>query len=237
MESITTNAGWFLILAANIIILATGYFAFSKFGKIRIGGPKAKPEFSTIAWYAMLLSAGMGIGLMFWSVGEPIYHLGSPSPMFGKIAPGSAAVNSDVSTALFEMLKYFPMTQVLSIVGIVLVTIFFVTSSDSGSLVVDHLTSGGKIDSPVPQRVFWAIMEGVLAAILLLGEGLKTLQTASISTGLPFTVILLIIIYSLYIDLKQELYVEEVVKKKVMEVEQEHFIEKAVADAMESDTK
>jgi choline/glycine/proline betaine transport protein len=488
MEAITVNAGWFLILTANIIIIAVCYFAFSKFGKIRIGGSKALPEFSTLAWFAMLLSAGMGIGLMFWSVGEPIFHLGSPSPMFGKIAPGSAAaaqasmavtffhwglhpwaiyalvglglaffsynrglpltirsifypilgnriygfwgnmidvlsvlatlaglatslglgvqqvnaglnylfginisvttqviliavitglatlsvvagldkgvkklselnmglaglfllfmlfvgptvyllsgftqnlgfyltklpqislwtetfretnwqgswtvfywawwiswspfvgmfiariskgrtvrefiigvmlvptllsfiwmsvfggsaiflqttgaldiataVNANVSTALFEMLKFYPMTEVLSLVGIILVTVFFVTSSDSGSLVVDHLTSGGKLDSPVPQRVFWAIMEGILAAVLLVGGGLKTLQTASISTGLPFAVILLIIIYSLYVGLKQEIFIEDAVKKKVWEVERSHIIEEAVADALESE--
>lgn len=489
MDSITINAGWFLILSVNIIIIAVFYFAFSRFGKIRIGGNKAVPEFSTLAWFAMLLSAGMGIGLMFWSVGEPIYHLGTPSPMFGNITPGSAeaaqasmgvtffhwglhpwavyalmglglaffsfnrglpltirslfypllgnriygfwgnlidtlsvlatltglatslgigvqqvnaglfylfgieistmtqviliaiitsfatfsvvagldggvkklselnmglagifmlfliivgptvylfsgftqnlgfyltnlpqlslwtetfretnwqggwtvfywawwiswspfvgmfiariskgrtirefilgvmivptllsfiwmsvfggsaiflqttgaadlstAVQANVSTALFEMLKYFPMTQVLSIIGIILVTVFFVTSSDSGSLVVDHLTSGGKLDSPVPQRIFWAVMEGALAAILLTGGGLKTLQTAAISTGLPFTVILLIIIYSLYIDLKQELYVEEAVKKKILEVEREHIIEEAVTEALDKES-
>ncbi|MET0064932.1 MAG: BCCT family transporter [Candidatus Thiodiazotropha sp.] len=82
MNGITATSGWFLILTANIFILAAAYFAFGKFGGIRIGGRDAKPEFSTPAWYAMLLSAGMGIGLMFWSVGEPIYHYSSPSPMF-----------------------------------------------------------------------------------------------------------------------------------------------------------
>lgn len=488
MDSISTNAGWFLILSANIVIIAIFYFAFSRFGRIKIGGAEAKPEFSTLAWYAMLLSAGMGIGLMFWSVGEPIYHLGTPSPMFGDIKAGSAAaaqasmgvtffhwglhpwaiyaliglglaffsynrglpltirsifypllgnriygfwgnvidvlsvlatlaglatslglgvqqvnaglnylfgiqisvgvqvgliavitlmatmsvvagldngvkklselnmglaglfmlfvlivgptvyllsgftqslgfyltklpqislwtetfrdtnwqgswtvfywawwiswspfvgmfiariskgrtireflvgvmaiptllsfvwmsvfggsaiylqitgqadiataVNANVSTALFEMLKHFPMTQLLSVVGIVLVVVFFVTSSDSGSLVVDHLTSGGKLDSPIPQRIFWALMEGLLAAILLLGGGLKTLQTASITTGLPFTIILLITIYSLYVDLKQEIYVEDAVRKKVMQVEREHIIEETIADVLDNE--
>ena len=82
MAEITSTMGWFLILVSNIFILAALYFAFSKFGQIRLGGRDAKPEFSTMAWYAMLLSAGMGIGLMFWSVGEPMYHYSSPSPMF-----------------------------------------------------------------------------------------------------------------------------------------------------------
>ncbi|MCB2183584.1 MAG: BCCT family transporter [Desulfobulbaceae bacterium] len=79
---ITSTYGWFLILTANIFVLAAAYFAFSRFGNIRIGGNDAKPEFTTPAWFAMLLSAGMGIGLMFWSVGEPMYHYSSPSPMF-----------------------------------------------------------------------------------------------------------------------------------------------------------
>ena len=82
---ISGTFGWFFILAANIFIIAALFFAFSRFGRIRIGGSDAQPEFSTIAWYAMLLSAGMGIGLMFWSVGEPMYHYDSPSPMFANI--------------------------------------------------------------------------------------------------------------------------------------------------------
>jgi choline/glycine/proline betaine transport protein len=81
-----------------------------------------------------------------------------------------------------------------------------VTSADSGSLVVDHLTSGGKLDSPVPQRVFWAIMEGLCAAALLLGGGLTALQSASIATGLPFTFILIIMVYTLHKGLQQEYY-------------------------------
>jgi len=478
---ISSKFGWFFILSANIFIAAALFFALSKYGHICIGGKNAKPEFSTPAWYAMLLSAGMGIGLMFWSVGEPMYHYDSPSPLFSGIAPhtpeaaqaamgvtyfhwglhpwaiysivalglaffsynrglpltirsifypilgnriygfwgnlidvlsvlatlmglatslglgvkqvnaglnylfnisitpetqviliavitafatlsvvagldngvkrlsewnmglaglfllfllfagptvyilsgftqnlgfyleniaqlslwtetfretnwqgswtvfywawwiswspfvgmfiariskgrtvrefilgvmiiptllsfiwmsvfgGSAlflqgsgtadiiaAVKSDVSTALFEMLKHFPLTSILSIVGIVLVTIFFITSSDSGSLVVDHLTSGGKLDSPIPQRIFWAVMEGLVAAVLLIGGGLSTLQTASITTGLPFTIVLLLAVYALYIGLSQELYVEEKVENKLQVVEEEHRLTEAI---------
>lgn len=138
------------------------------------------------------------------------------------------AVKADVSTALFEMLQYFPITSILSIAGIILVTVFFVTSSDSGSLVVDHLTSGGKLDSPVPQRIFWAVMEGVVAAVLLIGGGLATLQTAAITTGLPFALVLLIGVYSLYIGLAQELYVEEKVESKLQDVEEEHRLKEAI---------
>lgn len=488
LKNITTKTGWFFILTVNLIILACLYFCFSRFGKIRIGGQKAKPEFSTKAWYSMLLSAGMGIGLMFWSVGEPIYHFSSPSPMFNGIVPNSAqaaqaamgvtffhwgihpwaiyslmglglaffsynrglpltirsvfypllgdkiygfwgnlidilavlatlaglatslglgvqqinaglnalwgieisttvqviliasitavatlsvlsgldkgvkylsslnmglaaffmlfvliagptvfilsgftqslgfyfsklsqlslwtetfkstnwqdswtvfywawwiswspfvgmfiariskgrtvrefiigvtiipsllsfiwmsvfgnsaiflqmsekadivsAVKANVSTALFTMLEQFPFSSVLSVIAIVLVIVFFVTSSDSGSLVVDHLTSGGKLDSPVPQRIFWAVMEGVIAATLLVGGGLKTLQTASICTGLPFAILLLILIYSLYIGFSQEDYVEEAINKKLKEVEQEHLLEEAIKNIQDDD--
>lgn len=488
LSKMTTTFGWFFILSVNVYILAALFFAFSRFGKIRIGGKGAQPEFSTPAWFAMLLSAGMGIGLMFWSVGEPMYHFGSPSPMFAGVAPespeaaqaamgmtyfhwgihpwatysivalglaffaynrglpltirsifypilgnriygfwgnvidilsvlatltglatslglgvkqvnsglnflfgieisitvqitliavitafatisvmsgldggvkklsqwnmtlagafmlflliagptvyimggftqnlgyyiknlpeislwaetfrdtnwqgswtvfywawwiswspfvgmfiariskgrtvrefilsvmliptllsfiwmsvfgGSAleiqtsgtadllgAVQADVSTALFEMLKYFPLTSILSIVAILLVTIFFVTSSDSGSLVVDHLTSGGKLDSPVLQRVFWAVMEGAVAAVLLLGGGLTSLQTASVITGLPFAMVLLFVIYSLYIVFSEEIYVEEKVQKKLQAVKDTHHIEQVVNEMTSSD--
>lgn len=483
---ISGTFGWFFILAANVFIGAALFFAFSRLGRIRIGGKEAKPEFSTPAWYAMLLSAGMGIGLMFWSVGEPMYHFASPSPMFNGIEPGTpeaaqaamgvtyfhwglhpwamyaivglglaffaynrglpltirsifypilgnriygfwgnfidvlsvlatlmglatslglgvkqvnaglnylfgiiidpvtqviliavitsfatlsviagldggvkrlsewnmglagvfllflliagptiyilsgftqnlgfyltnltqlslwtetfretnwqgswtvfywawwiswspfvgmfiariskgrtvrefvlgvmiiptllsfiwmsvfggsaifiqtsgvadivSAVKADVSTALFAMLQSFPFTTLLSVIGIILVVVFFVTSSDSGSLVVDHLTSGGKLDSPVPQRIFWAVMEGAVAAVLLLGGGLSTLQTASITTGLPFTIVLLLCTYAIYVGLSQELYVEETVESKLQDVKEEHRLTEAIVSVQE----
>ncbi len=111
-------------------------------------------------------------------------------------------VSDNLPVALFEMINLLSIPLVpsiikvvLSIIGTILVIFFFVTSSDSGSLVVDKITSGGKLDSPVPQRVFWACMEGLVAIILLLIGGekvLSTLQTAVISTGLPFALILII---------------------------------------------
>jgi choline/glycine/proline betaine transport protein len=484
---ISSTFGWFFILAANIFIGAAIYFAFSRLGHIRIGGKNAQPEFSNFAWYSMLLSAGMGIGLMFWSVGEPMFHYSTPSPMFSGVEPetadaaraamgvtyfhwglhpwaiyaivglglaffaynrgmpltirsifhpilgngihggwgnlidvlsvlatltglatslglgvqqinaglnylfgvevnamtqvvliggitlvatlsvmagldggvkrlsewnmamaavfmlfilivgptvyllggftqnlgfylthlaelslwtetfkssnwqgawtvfywawwmawspfvgmfiariskgrtvrefiigvmlvptllsflwmsvfgGSAlfmestgeaqllaAVKDNVATSLFEMLQHFPLAQVLSVAGVLLVTIFFVTSSDSGSLVVDHLTSGGKLDSPVPQRVFWAVMEGVIAGVLLLGGGLTTLQTATIITGLPFALIILLMVYALYLGLREELFVEEAVKRRLQTVIAEHRVSEAVASAQDA---
>lgn len=116
----------------------------------------------------------------------------------------SAAVNTDLSTSLFVLLQQFPFTSITSLIGIILVTIFFVTSSDSGSLVVDSITSGGKLDAPVGQRIFWAVMEGAVAAALLFAGGLKALQSVVISAGLPFALLLIVIIYSLYRELSQE---------------------------------
>ncbi|WP_372714233.1 BCCT family transporter [Ilyobacter sp.] len=458
-NSITTKWNWFFILSANFFLLFPIYLLFSKLGEVRLGGPEAKPEFTNFAWYSMLISAGMGIGLMFWSIGEPLYHYNSVLPMFeGKATLASAlgitfyhwgfhpwgiyalislalaffaynrglplslrsvfypifkdkvfgilgdiidilavisclfglatslgfgaqqinaglnylfgipqsttvqvilicvitgiatisvvsgigkgvrilselnmrvaaiflllvllvgptlfivrlfnnsigfylnnivsisfwseqgkenwqgswtifywawwiswspfvgmfiariskgrtvreflsaillipallsfvwmsvfggaalfqdissngllfdAVKSNVATSLFEMIQNMDISQTLKIImsstGIFLVVSFFVTSSDSGSLVVDNLTSGGKLDSPIPQRVFWAIMEGVLAIALLIAGGtdaLNALQTAVIISGLPFAVILLVMTYSLHIGLRTDL--------------------------------
>jgi choline/glycine/proline betaine transport protein len=453
-DFVANKAGWFFVLSVNIFLIFMVYLAFSKFGQLRIGGQSAKPEFKTMSWFAMLFSAGMGIGLLFWSISEPIYHFLSP-PMaegqtaeaakeamkftflhwgfhawavyalvglslayftysrglpltirsvfypflgdriYGKIgdaidifavlatlfglatslgmgvqqiaaglnhlfgidsgvqtqilliigitliatvsvvlgvdkgvkflsewnmrvallflllvvvlgptififksfvqntgsyfssfldiaswtesytgtswqnnwtvfywgwwiawspfvgmfiariskgrtvrefilgvllvpslvtffwisAFGSSsihmallgddtiinAVNNDVATALFVFLEDYPFAFILNIIAIILIAGFFVTSSDSGSLVVDSLTSGGKIDSPVGQRIFWALAEGTVAAVLLVGGGLQALQTASIVTGLPFAFILIVMCYSLYKGLSEDL--------------------------------
>jgi choline/glycine/proline betaine transport protein len=465
---ISTTAGWFYILSVNIFIVVILYFAFSKYGTIRLGGVEAEKEFSDFSWMAMLFSAGMGIGLMFFSVAEPIFHYGSVPPFFGGIESGTTAasgaamattyfhwgihpwaiyalvglglaffsfnrglpltfrsifwpllgeriygwmghvidilsvmatlfglstslgigvqqinagltaltgqflpttvpqsiwvqialigvitaiatlsvaaglhggvrrlselnlylmftllglmvvvgptlfllgnfvsslgtyigvlpelafwtqtgedgawqsgwtifywgwwiswspfvgmfiariskgrtvrefvlsvlilpslfsffwmstfggsalfveletpgalveaVNADVATALFEMFSFFPLTVLMSILGVTLVITFFVTSSDSGSLVIDHLTSGGKHDAPAVQRIFWAVIEGVIAAVLLVGGGLGALQTASITTGLPFAGILLLMCYTVYLGLDREYEIME----------------------------
>ncbi|ALI99939.1 BCCT family transporter [Rufibacter tibetensis] len=114
------------------------------------------------------------------------------------------AVAADISTALFVFFEQLPFSTFLSVVGVLLVTGFFVTSSDSGSLVVVSLTSGGNPNPSVGLRVFWAMAGGALAAVLLLGGGLQALQTAVIITGLPFAIILLLMCYSLYRGLNEE---------------------------------
>jgi choline/glycine/proline betaine transport protein len=454
-DGITRRFGWFLILAVQGFLLFCIYLAVSRFGHIRIGGPGARPNFTTASWFAMLFSAGMGIGLMFWSVAEPILHLQSPpgatgmtsegaqraldltflhwglhvwgiyalvglslayftfnrglpltirsafypllgeriygrlgdvvdilavvatmfglatslgfgvaqinaglnyvfaitfsgsaqllliavitavatisvasgldngikrlsqlnmiaafvlllfvlllgptlflfknfvqstghylqnlltlgswtetysreaswqgswtifywswwiawSPFVGMfiariskgrtvrefvlgvlIVPsiltfvwvstfgGSAiyetlfvdtgildAANANTATALFELLTRYPLANVSALLAVFLVVIFFVTSCDSGSLVMDMITAGGRLDSPVLQRVFWAVMSGVVAAVLTIGGGLTALQTASISTGLPFAVVLVLMAWCLLKAFREEI--------------------------------
>ncbi|QTY25840.1 BCCT family transporter [Flavobacterium sp. CS20] len=468
-KTVADYGGWFFVLCVNVFLFFVIFLAFSKFGKIRLGGKDAEPEFKTLSWFAMLFSAGMGIGLLFWSIAEPINHFGNPpmaeaqtlevakeamnytflhwglhawgiyalvglalayftysrglpltirsvfypflgdkiygligdiidifavlatlfglatslgfgvqqvvaglshifgisggittqvlliagitavatlsvvlgvdkgvrvlsewnmriavillvlvvvlgstlfifesylenignyvsslfeislwnesytntswqnswtvfywgwwiawSPFVGMfiarvskgrtikefvlgvlIVPtlvtffwitafGSSAlhdvlggetaivnaVGEDVATALFVFLENFPFSSILSVIGIVLIIGFFVTSSDSGSLVVDSLTSGGKIDAPVGQRIFWALAEGAVATVLLIGGGLGALQTASVATGLPFALILLIMCYSLYKGLEEEVAKE---KRKIKKEEEKEY--------------
>ena len=108
------------------------------------------------------------------------------------------------TVAMFAMLEQFPLGALSGILATLLVITFFVTSSDSGSLVIDHLTSGGKHDVPKVQRIFWAVTEGAVAALLLVGGGLGALQTAAITTGLPFAVILCLMCYTVYLGLDNE---------------------------------
>ncbi|MCO5071176.1 MAG: BCCT family transporter [Rhizobiaceae bacterium] len=102
-----------------------------------------------------------------------------------------AIADASLELQLFVMLESLPLASITSFIAIVLVIVFFVTSSDSGSLVIDTITAGGKVDAPVPQRVFWAVFEGLVAIVLLLAGGLGALQAAAITTGVPFALVLL----------------------------------------------
>jgi BCCT family betaine/carnitine transporter len=122
----------------------------------------------------------------------------------GELADGIG----DDALVLFQMLENLPLSAITSLLGICLVLVFFVTSSDSGSLVIDSITSGGKTDAPVTQRVFWATMQGVIAGVLLSLGGaaaLDALQAGAVSTGLPFTFVLLAMCVSLALGLRHEL--------------------------------
>ncbi len=124
--------------------------------------------------------------------------------------PAGSAVKAQVidtynpPISLFAMLEGLPLAAITSTIAIILVVVFFVTSSDSGSLVIDTITAGGKIDAPLPQRVFWCTFEGAVAIVLLLGGGLGALQAMVISTGLPFTVVLLLMCWAILKGLMAE---------------------------------
>ncbi|MDT0619697.1 BCCT family transporter [Salinisphaera sp. P385] len=115
---------------------------------------------------------------------------------------------TDSSLSLFHMLENLPLAGVTSFLAITLVLVFFITSSDSGSLVIDTITAGGKTEAPVPQRVFWCVAEGMIAAALLVvggAEALSALQAAAVTTGLPFTLVLLLMCVALLKGLNHEL--------------------------------
>jgi betaine/carnitine transporter, BCCT family len=105
---------------------------------------------------------------------------------------------------LFVMLEGLPLTAITSFVAIVLVLVFFITSSDSGSLVIDTITSGGKVDGPLPQRIFWCVFEGLVAIALLLGGGLAALQAMAVAIGFPFAALLIVMCVAIVMGLMAE---------------------------------
>ena len=138
--------------------------------------------------------------------------------IFGGIAldqlysdPGTSLVKDYViddyrpELSVFGMLNELPLSGVTSIFAIVLALIFFVTSSDSGSLVIDTITAGGKVDAPRPQRMFWATVEGLIAIVLLLGGGLSALQAGVTATAIPFSIVMLVMCYTIIKALNGEL--------------------------------
>lgn len=106
--------------------------------------------------------------------------------------------------ALFKMLEVLPFTSIVSVLSIFLIALFFVTSADSGSLVMDTITAGGKMNAPVKQRVFWCVLTGLLAIALMLGGGMASLQALTLSVGLPFCLVLLLMCVGLVKGLRDE---------------------------------
>jgi len=146
------------------------------------------PTLMTIIW--MSIFGGIAIDQVVNKVGE----LG-------------ASGLTDISLTLFHVYDALPFGSAISVISILLVLIFFVTSSDSGSLVIDSITAGGKVDAPIPQRIFWATVEGAIAAVMLwIGgkEALQALQSGVVATALPFTFVLLLMCVSLIKGLRTE---------------------------------
>ncbi|WP_010148553.1 BCCT family transporter [Serinicoccus profundi] len=139
---------------------------------------------------------------------------------------GLVGEDGSVSTndALFQMLDGLPGGPFLSGLAIIMIVIFFVTSSDSGSYVVDMIANGGNPDPPVWSRVMWAVLEGAIAAVLILagaaagveGGGLASLQTMAIITAVPFTIVMIGICISLVKAFSAEDKERDRIERKVM---------------------
>ncbi|MXQ14517.1 BCCT family transporter [Microvirga makkahensis] len=115
------------------------------------------------------------------------------------------AVADDVSVGLFKFFEYLPFSGLTSTLAVLLVGIFFITSADSGSLVVDSIAAGGETQTTTVQRVFWCALEGVVAASLLLAGGLGALQSATVASALPFTFVMLALVWSLLLGMRADL--------------------------------
>ncbi|MGP9689305.1 BCCT family transporter [Psychrobacter sp. AOP22-C1-C5] len=107
------------------------------------------------------------------------------------------AVQADLGSAIFKLVEYYPFAKPITLLIVVMIVLWFVTSSDSASFVIDMLTAGGDTNPPKIQRLFWAIMEGLIAAILLAAGGLEALQAAAIVAGLPFALVIFLMMYAL----------------------------------------
>ncbi len=122
----------------------------------------------------------------------------------GYTAVVDAVTANQVEMSLFRFLENLPFSSFFSFLTILLIVIFFVTSMDSGSLVIDTITAGGKLDAPVMQRVFWCTFEGLVAIALLLGGGLASLQALALATAFPFTILLLVMCVAIVRGLHSE---------------------------------
>jgi choline/glycine/proline betaine transport protein len=150
--------------------------------------------------------------LWFAALGGTALNMELTGATAGTIAGPMIEQELGTEVAMFAMFSQMPGTLILSAVAILLTSTFFITSSDSGSLVIDHLTSGGKHDAPVTMRIFWAVTEGAVAATLLLAGGsqaLNALQAAAITTGLPFAFVLVFMMYAIWKGLETEYQVLE----------------------------
>ena len=114
------------------------------------------------------------------------------------VSPGLvAAVQVDYGSAIFKLVEYYPLNKPITLLIVVMIVLWFVTSSDSASFVIDMLTAGGDTNPPKIQRLFWALMQGLIAAILLAAGGLDALQAAAIVAGLPFALVIFVMMYAL----------------------------------------
>jgi choline/glycine/proline betaine transport protein len=149
-----------------------------------------------------VLLVPVGFTIMWMTFfGNTALHLIMVQGMYGL----AEAVSADTAVALFQFLQYFPLSGIISLLATILVITFFVTSADSGALVVDRLTAKNNLQSSVWQRIFWAIIQGLIAAVLLAVNGLAAFQTAIIVSALPFILIMILMVWGLMKSLKIDL--------------------------------
>ena len=113
-------------------------------------------------------------------------------------------VKADYGSAIFKLIEYYPLTKPLTLVIVVMIMLWFVTSSDSASFVIDMLTAGGDTNPPKIQRLFWALSQGVIAAVLLVAGGLSALQAVAIIAGFPFAIVVFVMMYCLWRGLTRD---------------------------------
>jgi len=175
-----------------------------------VSGVLVLPVLFSFVWFAAMGGTALNLELAESTAGAV------SGPLF----------ESGTEVAMFAMFQTLPGTLILSGIAVLLVATFFITSSDSGSLVIDHLTSGGKHDAPVTMRIFWAVTEGVVASVLLIAggaQGLEALQAAAISTGLPFVFVLLFMTYAIYkgLDAEYEILESQEFQDRITEMVEE----------------
>ena len=144
--------------------------------------------------------------LFFWftTFGGVAVHMELASALSG-VSPGLVeAVQADSGSAIFKLVEYYPLAKPITLLIVVMIMLWFVTSSDSASFVIDMLTAGGDTNPPKIQRLFWATTEGVIAAILLAAGGLSALQAAAIVAGLPFALVVFVMMYALLRGLSRD---------------------------------
>ncbi|MGB6824935.1 BCCT family transporter [Psychrobacter sp.] len=144
--------------------------------------------------------------LFFWftTFGGVAVHMELASAVSG-VSPGLVeAVQADSGSAIFKLVEYYPLAKPITLLIVVMIMLWFVTSSDSASFVIDMLTAGGDTNPPKIQRLFWATTEGVIAAILLAAGGLSALQAAAIVAGLPFALVVFVMMYALLRGLSRD---------------------------------
>jgi glycine betaine transporter len=185
-------SGWTLFYWAWWI--AWGPFVGSFIAKVSKGrtikefilGVLIVPTLGTFVWFAAFGGSSLHL----------VHNLGNKALI--------DAVNTDVSLALFVFFENFPMGFLLSIIALILVVTFFVTSADSSTFVLSIFSSEGNLNPSRSIKVTWGILLSLISIVLLLSGSLDTLQSASIAAAFPFTIIMIIMCYSLYKGLKEE---------------------------------